>query len=201
MAYESSSSNAARPSDESGSAGSSTRATTDRAQADAGKGSTAPPFTAPPFESVASAKEAFSVAGDRFRELKSHLSYAAEVKIDQVKAAVRSALIFTLLGIVAAIAAAGLVVTAVVLLCIGIASAITALTHSVWIGDIAAAILILGAVALTVYIGINRLTKASYANLVKKYESRRRAQKSEFGHDVGDRAASERANATGQTPH
>jgi hypothetical protein len=152
-------------------------------------------------ESVASAKEAFSVAGDRFRELKSHLSYAAEVKLDQVKAAVRSALIFTLLGIVAAIAAAGLVVTAVVLLCMGIASAITALTHSVWIGDITAAVLILGGVVLAVYIGINRLTKASYANMVKKYESRRREQKSEFGHDVGDRAAAQRAHSTGKAPN
>src|SRR3954463_15030195 len=71
--------------------------------------------------------EAFKDAGRKFAELGEYVSYYIAAKFDGIKGSVRNIGIYAALGVVGLIATAGFVVTAVVLLCRGIAGAFAAL--------------------------------------------------------------------------
>jgi uncharacterized membrane protein len=57
-----------------------------------------------------------------------------------------------------------------------------------WLGNLVTAILLLGAVAGVVWIGLSRLTKSSKERVVDAYERRKRHEREGYGIDAHERA-------------
>lgn len=150
----------------------------------------------------ASPADALKDIGARLGEVKEYASYLIATKIDGIKATIRNIAIFALLGIVGLIVGTAVLVTAAVLLLNGLAGAINGLLrtigweyHSGWAGPLLVGLLILGGLAAGVIFGMRYLTRTFKSQLVAKYEERQRQQRNNFGHDVGERAAHQRAQA------
>ena len=133
--------------------------------------------------------EAFAELGRTIGELRSHASYFISAKLDGIKLSVRNVAVYAALGVVGLIAAGGLIVTAVALLCIGLAGAVSAIFDIWWLGHLVVGLLVLGAIAAGTWLGISWFMKATHTQMVRKYERLRDQQRAEFGHDVHDRAA------------
>src|SRR4051794_1909842 len=83
-----------------------------------------------------SPSQAFHHAQMRLSELAEYVGYFISAKVDGIKLTVRNVAIFAALGIVGLIAAGGMVVTSVVLLCYGIARGLGVLFGGrIWLGD------------------------------------------------------------------
>jgi len=140
--------------------------------------------------------DAFKDIGARLGEVKEYASYLIATKLDGIKATIRNIAIFAVLGIVGLIVGGAVLVTAGVLLITGLAQAISALLgDSGWAGKLIVSLLILGGLAAGVIFGLKSLTRTFKSQLVAKYEERQRQQRSNFGHDVGERATQQRAEA------
>jgi hypothetical protein len=137
---------------------------------------------------------AFSEIGDRFAEARDYASYYVKARVDRIKVTARNVAVLAALGVVGLIAGAALVITAVVMLCVGIALGLSALFGGrMWLGDLVTAIILLGAIGAGAYVGISRLTKTSKERMVRAYEQRKREQRDEHGTDVHERAQQQRA--------
>jgi hypothetical protein len=129
--------------------------------------------------------EAFHAAKRSFEELQEYVGYYISAKVDALKVAATNAAIMAVLGIVAGLAGAALVVTAVVYLVRGIAEALTALFGGhAWIGDLVTAIILLGAVVGSLMFVMKKMTHSSRERTLKKYAARQQQQRARFGEDV-----------------
>src|SRR5947208_16770839 len=70
---------------------------------------------------------AFGEVGERINEVRDYAAYYVKARVDKLKVALRNVAVMAALGIVGLIAGGALVVTAVVLLCTGIAQGLTVL--------------------------------------------------------------------------
>lgn len=132
---------------------------------------------------------AFADLSARLGEVREYAAYYVKARVDKIKVSVRNILVMAALGIVGLVAATALVVTAVVLLCQGIALGLATLFGGrVWLGYLVTAILLLGMIGGAAYVGIGRLTKTSKERMVRAYEQRKRQQRVEHGTDVHERA-------------
>jgi hypothetical protein len=132
----------------------------------------------PPAEAIG---EAFS----RLAELKEFAAYYAAARLDAWKASARNMGIYAGLGLLALVAAAALVVTAVVLLLRGISGAFAQLfSGHPWLGDVITSVLFLLLIAAGAIIGMKLLSRWFHSNTVAKYESRQSRQRQQFGRDV-----------------
>lgn len=140
---------------------------------------------------AASAAAAWKEALGRVAELREYAAYFVAAKFDGVKVTVRNLGIYAALGIVALIAMSAVITTSVVLLLVGLSMAIGAIfdPDQFWAGALIVGVLVLGGLAGGIVFGMKRLTNTSRAALVKKYESRQREQRINFGHDVRGREA------------
>lgn len=128
----------------------------------------------------------------RLAEIREYAAFLLSAKLDAVKLAVRSAILYAVLGIVALLGVAAAVVTAVVLLLQGAAQGISrALNSGMWAGDLIVAVAVLAIVAIGARIFAAGVTRSSRRTTVEKYESRKRDQRARFGQDVSERAAQE----------
>ncbi len=147
---------------------------------------------APDDDADGSPTSAFKAALANLGELKEYVSYFLAAKLDGVKVSFRNLAIYAVLGIIGLIAGGALVVTAIVLLCLGLSHALGALLHHTsWAGDLVVGLLLLGGIAAGVVFGMKALTGTSHKNTVKKYETRQRDQRINYGHDVHERAESQ----------
>jgi hypothetical protein len=122
-----------------------------------------------------------------FAELREYFSYFVAAKLDGIKLSLRRAGIFAALGIVALLAGSALVVTAVVMVCAGLAQLIAqALDGRAWAGNLIVGLGVLLLVGGGTWFGMSFLTGKSRKWTVKKYELRRTRQRADFGHDVHD---------------
>ena len=133
--------------------------------------------------------EALHRATALIAELREYASYFIATKIDGIKVTVRNVGIYAVLGIVGLIVMSAVVTTSVVLLLVGLAMGIGKIfdPDQYWVGGLAVGLLVLGGLAAGVIFGMRWLTNTSRAALVKKYESRQRQQRTNFGHDVRGR--------------
>ena len=123
-------------------------------------------------------------------ELKSYALHFASAKIDGLKVTGRKIAIYAALGVVGLLVGAGVLVTAVAMLVVGIAHAIGALLGDrPWLGEIIISSLILGTVVLVVYLALSKFFKASRVKTEQKYEGKRIQQRVQHGRDVTERAA------------
>ena len=136
--------------------------------------------------------DAWRSAFAKFAELGEYANHYLSAKTDALKLSLRNAAVFAALGIVGLIVAAGFAVTAVVLLCIGIAQGIsTMLGGHPWAGNLITGALLLALIGGGVAVGLGMLRKSSKKATVRKYELRQRDQRERFGHDAADLSISE----------
>ena len=132
---------------------------------------------------------AFRVIPQLIAELRSYALHYLNARIDGIKLSVRSAVIYAILGVVGLLVVAGVLVTAVALLLVGIAHALGALLgNRLWLGDIIVGVLLLGTAALAVYVPLKRMSKASRLKTEQKYEGKRIQQRVQHGRDASERA-------------
>ena len=140
--------------------------------------------------------DAFKNLGSQLGEIKEYATYYLAAKADGFKASFRNLGLFAVLGILGLIAGGAAVATAVVLLLIGIAGAISNIFRydplvppdRTWVGEITVGAVILGGIAVGTMLFMKKFTAASRERTVKKYESRQQQQRVQYGHDVHERA-------------
>jgi hypothetical protein len=116
--------------------------------------------------------------------------------MDGWKASLRNLGIYAGLGLVGAIVGGAVLATAAVLLLIGIAHGLgDLLWDKWWLGDLIVGLLILGGATAGIIFGLKYLTGSFKKQLVAKYEDRQRQQRTNFGHDVEERAVQREAEA------
>jgi hypothetical protein len=136
---------------------------------------------------------AFRHVGQRLGELGEYVSYFISAKTDGIKLTLRNVAMYAALGIVGLLAAGAMVVSAVVLVCWGIALGLSALLgHHLWAGYLVTGVLILALIGGGTWFGLKKFTGSSRERLVKKYAARQHEQRRKFGRDV-EQAASDPA--------
>jgi hypothetical protein len=129
--------------------------------------------------------EAIHQAFAKLAELKEFVAYYMAVRVDLLKASIRNAGIYAALGVLALVGGAAVIVTAVVLLLLGVAGAFAELMPGhPWLGDIITAIIFLGVIAVAVLVAMKMLAKRFRNWTVQKYERRLSSQRQQFGSDV-----------------
>jgi len=125
-----------------------------------------------------------------FGEIREYLAYLIAAELDAVKLAVRSAVIYAVLGVVALLGAAAVVVTAVVLLLEGAAEGISAaLNGRLWAGELIVSVGVLAIIVVSALVALGAVKRSSRRLTVEKYETRKRDQRTRLGEDVSERAA------------
>ncbi len=108
---------------------------------------------------------------------------------DRAILVVRNVVVLGIVGIIAGIAGAGIVVTAAVLLVVGVAGGLGRLFGGIpWLGDLVTAIIIFAGLGIGAWLFVTKLTKTSKKQVVSSYEQRKSQQRSQFGTDVHDQA-------------
>jgi hypothetical protein len=156
-------------------------------------GSAAPPRDSPSEapNSSESPEQAFASLHQRLDEFGDYLAYYLITRLDALKFAVKRRLLTGALGLIAVLAAAGTIITAVCLLCEGISDGLSVLFGHRWLGEIVTGVLLLGGVAIAGWISVERLVHGPHLRTVKRYEELRRRQRERYGRDVKDRAHEE----------
>jgi hypothetical protein len=127
-------------------------------------------------------------------EIGSHAQLLLASKIDALKLTARNIGVYAALGIIGLLAAGALVVTSVVLICVGLAEAIArglgdSAGGAMWAGNLIVGVGLLSLLAGGVVVGLKILSTMSKRSLVRKYEQRLHTQRQQFGRDTADRAA------------
>jgi hypothetical protein len=133
-------------------------------------------------------KDALRQAG----ELKSYAAYFVAAKVDAIKATVRNVGLYAALGVIGLMAGGAIIVTAAVLLCLGLSQLLASAFDppKPWFGNLIVGAVLLALVLAGAWLAVSSITKSSRKRTVKKYEDRKRQQRADFGHDVHTRAAS-----------
>jgi len=132
--------------------------------------------------------DAFHDIGPRLAELGEYVNYYLAAKLDSYKAAGRKIGLLAGIGVVGLLALSAFIVTTMVLFCLGVAQALTALFGGhAWAGNLVAAILFLAITAGAIWFGYGKLTKSSREKTKAKYVQRKQQQRAKFGTDVQQR--------------
>ena len=133
--------------------------------------------------------EAVATVGLRLRELIEFGSYYLTAQIDRLKLTAINVAMFAVLGAVVAFVGVAVVLTAGVLLVLGVAGALGALCggHE-WIGQLITAALILGTILIAVLVGFKAVLSSSKKKVVETYEQRKSRQRVDLGTDVEEQA-------------
>jgi hypothetical protein len=155
-------------------------------------GPSAPP-RATPESSEPSAQEtaaaAFRDAMARVAEIREYISFYLAARADAFKLSVRSAVFYAILGVIGLIAASAAIVVAVSLLLIGISHGLgAAMGGRWWLGDLVVGVVVLGLIALMAKAAVSKVFGLSRKQTVEKYESRKRDQRTQFGHDISQKS-------------
>jgi hypothetical protein len=145
-----------------------------------------PPPPPPPDEDRRSTEEVISDLHLRFRELVDYVVYFLMTRIDAARHYVKQKILWLSLIALGVLAGAGAVVTAVVLLCTGIADGLSALFGRVWAGELATGVILLGVTGFLGSFVFERMLKQSHQERVAKYEAFRARFRERYGHDIDD---------------
>ena len=133
----------------------------------------------------------FASVGLRVREVIEFASYYLAAQADRLKLTAINLVMFALLGAIAAFVGAAVVLTAGVLLVVGVADALGVLSTALigprfyWLGDLVTALVILGVLFVGTIVVFKKVTKSSRERLVAAYEQRKSQQRTNLGTDVG----------------
>lgn len=127
---------------------------------------------------------------EELQAAKSYGLHFLNAKIDGLKLTVRKVMLFAVLGILGLLAGAAVIITAAVLICVGLAQALGRLVGYAWVGNLAVGILILGGILGGAWLMIRSMLKAHRQQTVRRYEQQLRQERMEHGHDVRQEAQS-----------
>jgi hypothetical protein len=152
--------------------------------------STAPPETGraenPP-DSCKSPEEVFASLRGRVDEFVDYAVYYLISRIDALKFAIKRRILMASLICVAVLAAAGAIITAVVLVAEGLCDGLTDLLGHRWAGEFATGALLLGIVAIGGIFAMTRFMSGPHLRTVRQYEALRQRQCDKRGCDVTNR--------------
>jgi hypothetical protein len=135
-----------------------------------------------------SVAESLQQGGRSLLEAASYLEHLIVAYLDQIKLSLRTAFLYALLGVLAALAAGAVLVVSVVLLLAGIANGLgEALGGRAWAGDLIVGVAVLGGVSLAIAIALGRMKSAMRRRTKLKYEERLKQQRERFGRDASGR--------------
>jgi hypothetical protein len=133
---------------------------------------------------------AFHEAMAQIGELRGYVSHYLSARLDALKLTVRHAVLWIALAALAMLASLAVVVTAIVILCVGLAQMISAaLGGRMWAGNLIVGVVLIGGIVLCIWLGVRKLFAASLSRTVERYERKLRRQRVELGHDAQQRAA------------
>jgi hypothetical protein len=141
-----------------------------------------------------SPEEAFASLRGRVDEFVDYAVYYLICQLDALKFAIKRRILTASIMAVTVLAAAGAIVTAVVLLCEGICDALSSLLGHRWAGELVTSLLLLGLVAVAGAIAVNKIFIGPHQKMVDRYEEMRRRQRDRHGRDVHDRAGEDRTH-------
>lgn len=147
------------------------------------------------------ATQAFRTLSRDLGEMKEYLGYYIAARKDSFVQSLKNAVLYAGLGVIGAIVGSAILITAAVLLVVGIAQGLGLLFGGrMWLGDLVTGVLILGGVGVTIWLLIKKITNNWRSQLVKKYEQRKREQRERFaGNDIDSRASQQQqAKSNGQ---
>jgi hypothetical protein len=148
----------------------------------------------PPNEQEPTPTEALHRLQQQIAELREYLAHFVSAKVDGVVLSVRQLAIWGVLGVVGAVALAGLVVTALVLLLDGAATGVALLLGGrLWLGQIVVGGVVLALLALGMMLGMRTWQRRWHLQKVQQYDERQLQQRTIFGHSVADRATEDAA--------
>jgi hypothetical protein len=130
---------------------------------------------------------------EHFAEMGEYFNQYVSAKIDIGRFHVRRFIFKVLLFLLFVLAGAGLIVTAVVLACSGLAHGLGELIGRQWIADLITGLVLLIAVYLGLWVAFRRLQEYISQRVSERYENRRNVQRQRFGHDAADLAAADLA--------
>jgi hypothetical protein len=137
----------------------------------------------------------FADVAANLRAAKSFLAYYISAKADRVLLVVKSIVVWSVLGVAAALIGVTVVVVATFYLCAGIVGGLEQLFgRFAWIAPLLFGLVVLLTAAVGGFIFLRRITGGSKERLVTAYERRQRQQRSEFGTDVDRESAKHGVN-------
>jgi uncharacterized membrane protein len=135
-----------------------------------------------------SVADAIRESGRSVAELLHYVAYLLSAKLDQIKLSIQTLILYAVLGVLAVVAAATVLIVSVVLLFTGIAHGLgSAMGGRDWLGDLIVSLIVLGGIAISLSFLLTKFKTASRRRTIGKYEDRRRQQREQFGRDVAGR--------------
>jgi hypothetical protein len=132
----------------------------------------------------------------RWSELREYAGYYVAANIDRLRLTGRTALTWSILGIVLGLVAVSIVAAASVLLIVSLSTGVAQLFGGrIWVGQLVVSTVILLAASGGVWFVLRRSLRKYHRELVTKYERRREQERTEYGTDVEQRAKERSQNA------
>ena len=133
--------------------------------------------------------ERVASVGLRVRELIEFASYYLAAQADRLKLTAINVAMFAVLAAVVAFIGIAVVLTAGVVLVLGVAGALGALCGGhLWVGELITSAVILGAILVGVVVGFKAVLSMSRKKVVETYEQRKSRQRADLGTDVDEEA-------------
>lgn len=150
-------------------------------------GSTPPPRAPEPDAELLTEhfKERFAHARKLVAELIEYATHFVTAKADGLKLSLQRIVMLAVLGMAAGIAGLAALIYATILLLSGLATALGILFGGrLWLGNIAVGGIVLGTIAVVVYLALGRVDTHALKVTKARYEARKAAQREQFGRDV-----------------
>jgi hypothetical protein len=125
---------------------------------------------------------------DRISEVVDYFLYYISARIDSLKFAFKRRVFIASWIAIAVLAAAGAIITGVVLLCEGICDGLSVLFGHRWAGELTTGVLLLGVVAVGGFGAVGHLIRRSHLKSMAKYEAMSKKERERFGRDATGRA-------------
>ena len=136
---------------------------------------------------VESSVDALRRLSARLVELGEYARYFLSARADAIKVAARNIGVYAALGVLGLMAGVTFVVSAVVLICFGIAALLVWAFHSLWLGTLVAGLIFLIVLGAGAWLGISMFKHSARERTVRKYGARKQQQRDRFGTDVRQR--------------
>jgi uncharacterized membrane protein YqjE len=137
----------------------------------------------------ASPGEALREAIAQLGELREYAVHYLSARVDSLKVSLRNVTLAVALAAGMLFAALAIVVTAIVLVCVGLAQMLAAcLGGRMWAGNLIVGIVVILAVVIFIWFLMNKMFATSFAKTKQRYERKLRRERVEHGHDAQERS-------------
>jgi hypothetical protein len=140
-------------------------------------------------------KPSLQAAIASLHEAKAYFLHMLYAKADAAKASLRLLVLYALLGVFGILVAGTIAITSTVLLVVGVAGGLAQLLDGrTWLANLIVGVSVIVVASLGMTFGYRLMTGRFARAVVTKYEAMMREQKTQFGHDVEEKAHESRAH-------